>query len=112
MVGVVLFQETDWETEMILSHNVTLPKDTISLVWISSANVLSVLNKGYRLIHAASDFFYLVRIADRTGVCFLTGHPGLWGWWMGRVLPWGQQLVRSVQDLAKGELGTMNMDMG
>ncbi|CAE6448085.1 unnamed protein product [Rhizoctonia solani] len=47
-----------WE-EMVLDYNVTLPKDTISLVWISSANVASVVNKGYRVIHAASDFFYL-----------------------------------------------------
>ncbi|CAE6464182.1 unnamed protein product [Rhizoctonia solani] len=47
-----------WE-EMVLDHNVTLPKDTITLVWISSANVASVVNKGYRVIHAASDFFYL-----------------------------------------------------
>lgn len=45
---------------MVLSHNVTLPKDTITLVWISSANVASVVNEGYRVIHAASDFFYLV----------------------------------------------------
>ncbi|KAF8754955.1 beta-acetyl hexosaminidase like [Rhizoctonia solani] len=47
-----------WE-EMILNHNVTLPQDTIALVWISSANVASVVNKGYRVIHAPSDFFYL-----------------------------------------------------
>ncbi|KAF8606798.1 glycoside hydrolase family 20 protein [Ceratobasidium sp. AG-I] len=47
-----------WE-EMVLDHNVTLPKDTIALVWISSANVAAVVNKGYRVIHAPSDYFYL-----------------------------------------------------
>ena len=33
----------------------------ISRVWISSANVQAVAAKGYKLIHAASDYFYLVR---------------------------------------------------
>ncbi|KAG8770215.1 N-acetyl-glucosamine-6-phosphate deacetylase [Ceratobasidium sp. 428] len=47
-----------WE-EMVLDFKVTLPKDTITLVWISSANVASVVQKGYRVVHAASDFFYL-----------------------------------------------------
>ncbi|KAG8734073.1 N-acetyl-glucosamine-6-phosphate deacetylase [Ceratobasidium sp. 414] len=47
-----------WE-EMVLNHRVTLPKDTITLVWISSANVAAVVRKGYRIIHAASDYFYL-----------------------------------------------------
>ncbi|KAJ1303293.1 hypothetical protein OPQ81_011490 [Rhizoctonia solani] len=60
-----------WE-EMVLDHNITLPKDTITLVWISSANVASVVNKGYRLIHAASDFFYL----DCGGGGWLGSFPG------------------------------------
>ncbi|KAG8730538.1 N-acetyl-glucosamine-6-phosphate deacetylase [Ceratobasidium sp. 414] len=47
-----------WE-EMVLNHKVTLPKDTITLVWISSANVAAVVRKGYRIIHAASDYLYL-----------------------------------------------------
>ncbi|KAG9103012.1 N-acetyl-glucosamine-6-phosphate deacetylase [Ceratobasidium sp. 370] len=47
-----------WE-EMVLDHNVTLPKDTITLVWISSANVAAVVQKGYRVVHAPSDYFYL-----------------------------------------------------
>ncbi|KAL4249823.1 Beta-hexosaminidase [Abortiporus biennis] len=47
-----------WE-EMVLDHNVTLSNETIALVWISSANVKAVVDKGFRLIHAASDFFYL-----------------------------------------------------
>ena len=29
-------------------------------VWISSDNVKAVVDKGFKLIHAASDFFYLV----------------------------------------------------
>ncbi|KAG9103168.1 N-acetyl-glucosamine-6-phosphate deacetylase [Ceratobasidium sp. 370] len=47
-----------WE-EMVLDTKITLPKDTIALVWISSANVAAVVRKGYRIIHAASDYFYL-----------------------------------------------------
>ncbi|KAG6889701.1 hypothetical protein C0992_004421 [Termitomyces sp. T32_za158] len=47
-----------WE-EVILDHPVTLANDTIALVWISSANVAAVAQKGYKLIHAASDYFYL-----------------------------------------------------
>ncbi|KAI0326228.1 N-acetylhexosaminidase [Cubamyces sp. BRFM 1775] len=47
-----------WE-EMVLDHNVTLSKDTRVLVWISSANVKAVAEKGFKLIHAASDYFYL-----------------------------------------------------
>ncbi|KZV60321.1 glycoside hydrolase family 20 protein [Peniophora sp. CONT] len=48
-----------WE-EMVLQYNVTtLSNDTLVLVWISSDNVVSVAQKGYKLIHAASDYFYL-----------------------------------------------------
>jgi len=36
-----------------------LNNDTIVLVWISSEHVAAVAQKGFRLIHAASDFFYL-----------------------------------------------------
>ncbi|EIW52416.1 N-acetylhexosaminidase [Trametes versicolor FP-101664 SS1] len=47
-----------WE-EMVLVHNVTLSKDTPVLVWISSDNVKAVAQAGHKLIHAASDYFYL-----------------------------------------------------
>ncbi|KAI9069366.1 glycoside hydrolase family 20 protein [Trametes sanguinea] len=47
-----------WE-EMVLVHNVTLSKETKVLVWISSENVKAVAEKGFKLIHAASDYFYL-----------------------------------------------------
>ncbi|EPQ54821.1 N-acetylhexosaminidase [Gloeophyllum trabeum ATCC 11539] len=47
-----------WE-EMVLDHNVTLSNDTIVLVWISSQNVVDVAKKGYKVVHAASDYFYL-----------------------------------------------------
>lgn len=47
-----------WE-EMVLSHNVTLSNNTIVLVWISSDDVKAVAQTGKRLIHAASDYFYL-----------------------------------------------------
>ena len=44
---------------MVLEYNVTLDSDTIALVWISSDDVVAVAEKGYRIIHAASDYFYL-----------------------------------------------------
>ncbi|KAG6807189.1 hypothetical protein H0H92_008474 [Tricholoma furcatifolium] len=44
---------------MVLSHNVTLANDTIALVWFSSDDVAAVAEKGFKLIHAASDYFYL-----------------------------------------------------
>lgn len=63
---------------MVLDHNVTLANDTLILyvdirfflrialiqqrrVWISSEDVKDVAAKGFKLIHAASDYFYLVR---------------------------------------------------
>ncbi|KAJ3566885.1 hypothetical protein NP233_g6718 [Leucocoprinus birnbaumii] len=45
--------------EMALEHTVKLGNDTVVLVWISSDHVAAVAQKGFRLIHAASDFFYL-----------------------------------------------------
>ena len=54
---------------MVLSHNVTLDtKDTRVLVWISSDNVKAVAEKGYKVIHAASDYFYLVRQRSAPGL--------------------------------------------
>lgn len=48
-----------WE-EMVLSFNVTsLANDTIVMVWISSDDVQAVAERGFRLVHAASDYFYL-----------------------------------------------------
>ncbi|KAI0684527.1 N-acetylhexosaminidase [Cytidiella melzeri] len=47
-----------WE-EMVLAHNVTLSNNTLVLVWISSDDVKAVAEKGFKLIHAASDYFYL-----------------------------------------------------
>ncbi|KAH8108516.1 N-acetylhexosaminidase [Phellopilus nigrolimitatus] len=47
-----------WE-EMVLDYNVTLPNDTVVMVWISSDDVAAVAEKGFRLVHAASDYFYL-----------------------------------------------------
>ncbi|KAL5482321.1 NAG1_2 [Sanghuangporus weigelae] len=47
-----------WE-EMVLSHNVTLGNDTIIMVWISSEDVQGVAEAGFRIVHAASDYFYL-----------------------------------------------------
>ncbi len=68
---------------MALDHNVTLSNDTLVMcasilqpraescrrvitdvhvecrVWISSANAAAVTEKGYQIIHAPSDYFYL-----------------------------------------------------
>ncbi|CCM03742.1 uncharacterized protein FIBRA_05888 [Fibroporia radiculosa] len=47
-----------WE-EMILDFNLTLSNETIVYVWISSDDVAAVADKGYRVVHAASNYFYL-----------------------------------------------------
>ncbi|KAJ7055852.1 glycoside hydrolase superfamily [Mycena amicta] len=47
-----------WE-EMVLSNPVRLANDTVVMVWISSENVKSVAEAGLRIVHAASDYFYL-----------------------------------------------------
>ncbi|OSX57231.1 glycoside hydrolase family 20 protein [Postia placenta MAD-698-R-SB12] len=47
-----------WE-EMVLDFNLTLADDTLVLVWISSDDVKAVADKGFRIIHAASNYFYL-----------------------------------------------------
>ncbi|TEB39996.1 N-acetylhexosaminidase [Coprinellus micaceus] len=47
-----------WQ-EMLIVHNVTLAQDTAVLVWISSQDAAAVAQRGHRLIHAASDYFYL-----------------------------------------------------
>ncbi|KAH9073567.1 N-acetylhexosaminidase [Lactarius deliciosus] len=47
-----------WE-EMVLNFNLTLSKDTIAMVWISSDDAAAVAAKGFRFIHAASNSFYL-----------------------------------------------------
>ncbi|KIK99840.1 glycoside hydrolase family 20 protein [Paxillus rubicundulus Ve08.2h10] len=50
---------TETLSEMVLEHNVTLSNNTVVMVWISSQNVEAVAQKGFRVIHAASDYFYL-----------------------------------------------------
>lgn len=51
---------TVWQ-EMVLAHgDLELPKDTIVDVWIMASNVRAVLDKGYRVVHASADYFYLV----------------------------------------------------
>lgn len=47
-----------WE-EMVLDYNLTLSNETLVLVWISSEDVQAVAEKGFRVIHAASNYFYL-----------------------------------------------------
>ncbi|KAG5644539.1 hypothetical protein DXG03_008193 [Asterophora parasitica] len=48
-----------WE-EMVLAHaNVGLGKDTLVMVWISSQHAAAVAAKGFRIVHAPSDYFYL-----------------------------------------------------
>lgn len=63
---------------MVLEHNVSLFDNTVAMsvekfaggtgltssfgnrVWISSTHVASVAAKNFRIVHAASDYFYLV----------------------------------------------------
>jgi hexosaminidase len=47
-----------WE-EMILDWNLTLSNETIVMVWISSADAAAVVEKGFRIVQAPSNYFYL-----------------------------------------------------
>ncbi|EIW81469.1 glycoside hydrolase family 20 protein [Coniophora puteana RWD-64-598 SS2] len=48
-----------WE-EMVLNYNLTsLSNDTIVMTWISSADAAAVADKGFRIVQAPSDYFYL-----------------------------------------------------
>ncbi|KAI6166689.1 glycoside hydrolase family 20 protein [Pisolithus thermaeus] len=47
-----------WE-EMVLDWNLTLSNETIVMVWISSADAAAVVEKGFRIVQAPSDYFYL-----------------------------------------------------
>ncbi|KAF8512648.1 beta-hexosaminidase [Hysterangium stoloniferum] len=47
-----------WE-EMVLEHNLNLDNGTAVLVWISSEHAALVAGKGYDIIQAPSDYFYL-----------------------------------------------------
>jgi hexosaminidase len=48
-----------WQ-EMVLDHPITsLSKKAIIMVWISSSDVRAVADKGFRIIHSPSDYFYL-----------------------------------------------------
>ncbi|PPQ65899.1 hypothetical protein CVT26_000919 [Gymnopilus dilepis] len=47
-----------WE-EMLLDYEMTLANDTLIMVWISANNVASVVKKGYQVIHASNEYFYL-----------------------------------------------------
>ncbi|OCF40249.1 hexosaminidase [Kwoniella heveanensis CBS 569] len=49
-----------WQ-EMVLDHGdmPSLKNDTIVEVWVNSSDATKVLDKGYRVVHAASDYFYL-----------------------------------------------------
>lgn len=48
--------------------------DTLVRVWISSDDVQAVAEKGFKLIHAASDFFYLVSVLSLLSIIMLTDH--------------------------------------
>ncbi|KAG1862633.1 glycoside hydrolase family 20 protein [Suillus subluteus] len=47
-----------WE-EMVLDWNITLSNETIVMIWISSADAAAVVEKGFRIIQAPSNYFYL-----------------------------------------------------
>ncbi|OAX35229.1 glycoside hydrolase family 20 protein [Rhizopogon vinicolor AM-OR11-026] len=47
-----------WE-EMVLDWNVTLSNETIVMVWISSEDALAVAERGFRIVQAPSNYFYL-----------------------------------------------------
>ncbi|KIP03090.1 glycoside hydrolase family 20 protein [Phlebiopsis gigantea 11061_1 CR5-6] len=47
------------KSDMVLDHNLTLPNDTVVIVWKSSADAVSIAAKGFQFVHQPSDYFYL-----------------------------------------------------
>ncbi|KAI0299509.1 N-acetylhexosaminidase [Russula brevipes] len=47
-----------WQ-EQVVDYNLTLSEDTVVWVWMSSADAATVAAKGFHIIHAAADPFYL-----------------------------------------------------
>ncbi|KAG1899664.1 glycoside hydrolase family 20 protein [Suillus fuscotomentosus] len=45
--------------KMVLDWNITLSNETIVMVWISSEDALAVAEKGFRIVQAPSNYFYL-----------------------------------------------------
>lgn len=65
-----------WQ-EMVLDYgDIGINKNTIVDIWVNSRDVRAVLDKGYRIIHASADYFYLVSTLSS----FLTA--GLWSRWL------------------------------
>ncbi|KAJ2924124.1 hypothetical protein H1R20_g12964, partial [Candolleomyces eurysporus] len=64
-----------WQ-EMALNHRVSLANDTIIMVWKSSEHATEVAKKGFRIVHAPSDYFYL----DCGGGEWFGNYPGTNSW--------------------------------
>ena len=45
----------------------SLSQETVVNIWVNAADARRVLDKGYKIVHAASEYFYLVRhlLCDR-----------------------------------------------
>lgn len=82
---------------MLLKHNVTLGNDTIVVVWISSEDAAAVAQKGFRLVHQPSDYFYLVplKLPSHWSVIFLSFVRTA-----GRVLGWAM-ILGSLSDIVQ-----------
>jgi hypothetical protein len=54
-------------TDQVLEHGDMpgLSKETVVDIWLNSDDALRVLEKGYKIIHAAVEYFYLVSIPRR-----------------------------------------------
>ena len=76
-----------------------MTKDTIVTIWIDSTDARKVVDKGYRIVHAAADYFYLVSQASQKSDS-LGPRSRRMDWAGGRVRLMGGQL----QDLAENVL--------
>lgn len=51
--------------DQVLERNLSgIAPDTIVDVWIDSANAKKVADKGFKFVHASSEYYYLVRWAS------------------------------------------------
>lgn len=57
-----------------------LSKETVVDIWLNSDDAIRVLDKGYKIIHAAVEYFYLVSPLPSSVQVTHQLMAGLWSW--------------------------------
>jgi hexosaminidase len=72
-------------TDQVLEHGDMpgLSKETVVDIWLNSDDALRVLEKGYKIIHAAVEYFYLVSTPHHPKFQMIDGQDCGHGNWIG-----------------------------